>query len=229
MVSSGELSRKTGTVSGLGHATVRKILLICGVLASLLWIGSDILASLQYAGYSYTSQTVSELSAIGAPTRLLLIPLITAYEVLTAAFGLGILAKGSQKRLLRLTGILLIANAILAEVGGFFPMNLRGAEKTMTDVLHVVFGGGNVLFFLLSIGFGATAGGRGFRLYSLGTILVILFFGALTGMAGPQIAAGLPTPWLGIYERIVVYGYMLWAMSLAMVLVRAEKGPGPRR
>jgi hypothetical protein len=46
-------------------------------------------------------------------------------------------------------------------------------------------------------------------------------------MAGPQIAAGLPTPWLGVYERIVVYGYMLWAMSLAMVLLRAEKGRAP--
>ena len=57
--------------------TVRKVLLICGILSSLLWITGDILASIQYEGYSFISQTISELSAIGAPTRSFLIPLGT--------------------------------------------------------------------------------------------------------------------------------------------------------
>ncbi len=43
------------------HKSVRKVLLICGILAPLLWIGTDILAGTLYAGYSFTSQAISEL------------------------------------------------------------------------------------------------------------------------------------------------------------------------
>jgi hypothetical protein len=51
----------------------RKALLVSGVLASLLYLGTDVLAALLYEGYSYTDQTVSELSAIGSPTRHLVV------------------------------------------------------------------------------------------------------------------------------------------------------------
>lgn len=202
---------------------VRKVLLICGIISSLLWIGGDILAAMQYEGYSYTSQTISELSAIGAPTRSLLVPLGTIYEVLLFSFGLGVLATGSRKRALRFTGILLIAHAIVAQMSAFFPMNLRGAETTISDTMHIIFYSVIPLIILLIIGFGATANGKWFRIYSIGTILILILFGALTGMAGSRIAAGLPTPWVGICERINVYGYMLWVMVLAIILLRTEK------
>lgn len=199
---------------------VRKVLLICGILSSLLWIGGDILAAMQYEGYSYTSQTISELSAIGAPTRSFLTTTGTIYEVFLFAFGLGVVATGSRKRALRFTGILLIAHAILAMVSTFFPMNLRGAEMTISDTMHIIFYTVIPLVILLIIGFGATANGKWFCIYSIGTILILILFGALTGMAAPRVAAGLPTPWIGIYERINVYGYMLWVLVLAILLLR---------
>jgi len=48
---------------------VRKILLICGILSSLLYIAMNIFVAMLRANYSSASQTVSELSAIDAPTR----------------------------------------------------------------------------------------------------------------------------------------------------------------
>jgi hypothetical protein len=40
---------------------LRKILLVCGILSSLLYVGIDALAVLQYGNYhSYTSQAISE-------------------------------------------------------------------------------------------------------------------------------------------------------------------------
>ena len=51
---------------------LRKVLLLCGILSSLVYIAADIFAARRYPGYRYTAQTVSELSAIGAPTRPLL-------------------------------------------------------------------------------------------------------------------------------------------------------------
>ena len=80
-----------------------------------------------------------------------------------------------------------------------------------------------VLLILLFIGFGATAEGKWFQLYSIGTILTLLVFGALAGIQGPRIAANLPTPWLGITERINVYSAMLWVLVLAVVLLRERK------
>ena len=44
-------------------------LLLCGIFSSLIYAGMNILCGMRYDGYSFTSQTVSELSAIDAPTR----------------------------------------------------------------------------------------------------------------------------------------------------------------
>jgi hypothetical protein len=202
--------------------TVGKSLLVCGVLSSLLWVGADILAAMLYTGYSYTSQAISELSAIGAPTKSLLATTGIIYEVLLLAFGLGVLVTAGQKPTLRITGILLITHAVLAMVSFFFPMNLREAEKTISDTMHVIIYTLIPLVILFIIWFGSTANGKWFRIYSIGTILVLILFGALAGMAGPRIAAGLPTPWMGIYERINTYGYMLWVIVLAVVLLRKK-------
>lgn len=58
-------------VDTVGHEMnmVRKALLVCGILSSLLYVAIDIYGALQFEGYSYASQAISELTAIGAPTR----------------------------------------------------------------------------------------------------------------------------------------------------------------
>ena len=53
----------------------------------------------------------------------------------------------------------------------------------------------------------------------------MLIFGALAGMQGPRIAASLPTPYLGITERINVYSAMLWVLVLGLVLLRSPITP----
>jgi len=39
------------------------------------------------------------------------------------------------------------------------------------------------------------------------------------------VEAQLPTPWLGIIERISVYSPMLWILVLAILLLQAKKKP----
>ena len=50
---------------------LHKPLLVSGILASLIYVVANIACAMRYEGYSSVSQTVSELSAIGAPTRTL--------------------------------------------------------------------------------------------------------------------------------------------------------------
>ena len=48
---------------------VRKTLLGCGIVSSVLYVVTDVLGTLRYRSYSYADQTFSELTAQGAPTR----------------------------------------------------------------------------------------------------------------------------------------------------------------
>jgi hypothetical protein len=75
---------------------------------------------------------------------------------------------------------------------------------------------------LLAIGFGAAAFGKRFRLYSIATLLTVLVFGALTFLDAPRVGANLPTPWLGVGERINLGMFLLWVVVLATALLRAR-------
>jgi hypothetical protein len=199
---------------------VKKTLLICGIISSLLYVGTDILLALHWEGYSYADQAISELSAIGAPTRPLWIAMSFLFNPLVIAFGAGVRWSAGGKRSLRVTGILLIVWGAIGFVWLFFPMHLRGAEFSATDTMHLVMSGMTVLLITLFIGFGSGARGKWFRLYSILTILALLGFGALVGLQAPRVAAGLPTPWMGVMERVSVYSPMLWVIVLAAVLLR---------
>lgn len=201
--------------------TTKKVLLICGILSSLLYIGTDILASIGWEAYSYTDQAISELMAIGAPTRPFVVLPFTLYNPLVIAFGIGVWLSAGEKRSQRITGVLLVAYGMFSLTGPFFPMHQRGAEGSITDIMHIIITVALVLSMVLFIGFGAVTRGKGFRLYSMGTLLILVVFGALAFMQGPQIAAGLPTPWFGVIERMNIYTSMLWVLVLAVSLLRA--------
>jgi len=198
---------------------LRKLLLIYGILSSLLYVAINILVPMAWDGYNAVSQTVSELSAIGAPTRPLWLWLVIPYTLLSIAFGCGVWLSGERNRPLRIVGGLLIVNGV---IGIFWPpMHLRGAEFTWTDTLHIVFSIVTVVIFMLEIGFGAAAFGKRFRFYSIATMIVMIGFGMLTAFDAPRIAANLPTPWIGVWERISIGAYVVWVMALAAALLRA--------
>jgi hypothetical protein len=206
--------------------TVRQVLLICGILSSLLYVAMNVFVAMQWEGYNSASQTVSELSAIGAPTRSLWVLLGIPYTLLVTAFGWGVWASARRNRPLRVVGGLMVACGVIGFAWPLAPMHLRGAEFTLTDTMHIVLAMVTVLLYLLVLGFGAAAFGKRFRLYSIATMVILGAFGALTGLDGPRIAANLPTPWVGVWERINIGVFLLWVVVLAMALLRAEKGQG---
>jgi hypothetical protein len=202
----------------------RRLALLCGAASAPLYFGMDVLVSLLYDGYSYTDQAISELSAVGAPTRSLWLALSPAYSLLVLAFGLGVWTSAGAKRALRVVGACAVGVALTGIVWPFAPMHQREALAagggTFSDTLHLIVSGVNTVLFLLSLSFGATALGRRFRLYSIATIVAVLLFGGLNALAAPKVADNEPTPWIGIYERIAVEGSMLWYTVLAIALLR---------
>ena len=203
---------------------VRKILLGCGIVSSVLYIATVLLAPRRWEGYSSSSQTVSELIAINAPTSPLVVPLFLTYSVLVIAFGMGVWASAGRKLALRVAAVGLIGKEVLGFVVTlFFPIHLRGVKATLTDNMHGILTGVGVLFMLLAIGFGAAAFGKWFRIYSIATFLLLVVGGVLTGLDQPKLEPNLPTPWMGVWERINIYAYMLWVVVLAIALLRAQK------
>lgn len=217
----------SGSTGFLAKVTSRKILLLCGILSSLLYVVINIVVPVQYDGYNAASQTISELSAIGAPTRMLWVILVTVYLLLLAAFGYGVWKSASQNRPLRIVGGLLLSQGIL----GLFcpPMHQRevvaAGGGTLTDTVHIVFGTLTILLMLLTIGFGAEAFGTRFRRFSIVSIAILLNFAVLTGLASPRMAGNLPTPWLGIWERSLISVFLFWVILLASTLLRLETTP----
>jgi len=171
------------------------------------------------------TQTVSELSAIDAPTRPLWFPLGIAYTLLIAAFGWGVLQSAEGNRMLRITGILMILHGVLGLT--WSPMHQRevlaAGGGTFTDTWHIVMSVVTVLLMFLSIGFGAAAVGKRFRVYSITTILVFIVFGVLTFFEAPGIDKNLPTPFIGLWERINIAAFMVWLLVFAMILLRVPK------
>jgi len=216
------------TINEPGWIGARRASLACGVVSSLLYVISiDVIAALRYPDYhGYTSQMVSELMAVGAPTRTLLVWLFVPYNLLVLAFAVGVLASVKGKRATRLAATALVAYGVVSTAGLLLtPMDLRGTVDSSRDTLHIAATFVMSIFIVASIAFGAFGRGTRFRLYSFATIATVCVFGALAGyLAGPMPG---PTPWLGLAERVNIYATMLWISVFAVSLLRdAALSPG---
>jgi hypothetical membrane protein len=207
-----------------------KLLLICGALSSLLYIAMNIVVPMQWPGYSAFSQVVSELSAIDAPTRTLWVVLVVPYGLLLLAFAWGIWRSARESRSLRIVAALMFIGGVI----GFAwpPMHVRevlaAGRGTLSDQLHIAFTVVWGVFALLEMGFAAAAFGRRFRVYTIASAIILLLFGGFTGMYGTRISANLPTPWVGVWERINIGVFMVWVIVLAIGLLRRQAATAPR-
>lgn len=215
------------------------MLLICGIASPLLYALADFLAGMRWESYSFRDQTISELGAIGAPSRALFSALLVPVYVLLAAFGYGVRkSAGGRRRLARVGGLLVVLGIMALAVGQFVPMRARGTEQGLTGAMHLVEGSVATLIILLAMGLAATVFERAFRIYTVVSLAVVLGFGAWSGMDALRVEAGMDTPWLGVRERIFWYAYQLWFIVLASTLLGernagsglggAATGPAPR-
>jgi hypothetical protein len=206
------------------HSRLQKALLLCGMLSSLFYACMDVIGGTRWKDYNWLSNEFSRLSAIGAPSRTIHLLLNPIYILLVIAFGLGVWRSASRRRALRVVGSALVTYALVSFVWPqFFPEDLSAPVSAFTNTMHIILTFVTVFSWMLILGFAATAFGRRFRIYSIATLLTVLICGALTGSQAPALAAGQPTPWLGLTERINIYSFMLWVVMLAITLLRFQE------
>lgn len=227
------MDQQTGKHSA-GSPALR-LLLLCGILSSLLYAAMNVIVPLYYPGYSSVSQTISELSAIGAPSRTLWIVLGSFYTLLVTSFGWGIWTAAGTNTKLRVVGGLMVAYGLSGILWFFAPMHQRevlaAGGGTIEDVMHIVLSVATSLLYFTALGFGAAAFGKRFRVYTFATMLLLFGSGMLLSRDGPRIQMDLPTPWVGVTERIMLGIVMLWIAVLSVKLLRRRPDlhQGPAR
>ena len=201
--------------------TLRLVLLACGIASALLYAAMLVIVPMFWAGYSSASQTVSELSALDAPSARLWTTLGIIWSLLYAAFGFGVRLSAESNRALRVVGTAIVVSAI---VGVFWPPMhrrevLAAGGGTLTDTLHIVWTIMNGVFTLVAMAFGAAGSRERFRRFSIASILVVLVAGLITSVDSPGVSMNLATPWIGVWERINIGVWLLWVLVLAVVLL----------
>jgi hypothetical protein len=130
-----------------------------------------------------------------------------------------------------MVGLLLLASVLLGLLWPFAPMHQRevlaAGGGTFGDTLHKILGVGTVLLFALTVAFGGAAFGKRFRFYSFVTIALSFVFGMLTGIQASRLSENLPTPYIGLFERISIAAYMTWLVVLALMLLRPREANAP--
>lgn len=202
-----------------------RALLSCGIASSLIYAVTEIIASQRYAGYVWTARMVSDLFAVSAPTRDFVTMPMLGYNVLIMAFGAGVWLR-SGNRLLRWAGVTFVAYGI-AGMLGFFIFSLDYTVKGSGADMHMVMTFLLILFMFAFIVLAAVGSGRAFRIYSAVTTLVIIGGAAMAGSQIPKIEAHMPTPGLGIWERLNIYSMLLWVAVFAVMLMRGRIGSTP--
>ena len=209
---------------------VINVLLGCGIAYPVGYVvANDVIAASRYPGYSRRNQAISELSAVGAPTRGFITKTLPLFTALTAAYGVGVRARAADRRSLRVAGTVLLASGATSVAWLPFPMSSRrdiaSGKASSNDVGHLVLTGLTVAEIVALLGSGAAAFGPKFRAYSLASATVVLGSGALTSRQAANLSHGKPTPAMGLYERASIGSWLQWMAVLAVTLLREKRPP----
>jgi hypothetical protein len=196
---------------------LQKVLLTSGLLAPLLYFGTDRLVGHLIPGYSFSAQSISDLSAIGSPQRWLAVLLTVAACVFMTAFGVGIWLISDQVLLLRAVSVLIIGNAIPGLIATlFFPTHYEVRPNFVSTGVLIMFS--SVLCSILAMVLGAIAIKGWFRIFSISIPTAFILFAILRFATEKNSPAGEAVSLIGAQERTMSYSYLLWVFVLSIYL-----------
>ncbi len=202
---------------------LQKILLSCGILAPLLYLGTDLLAGKLLKGYSFSAQSMGELGAAGSPVRPLVAALTLVAGAFMIAFGVGVWRETGPSILPRIVAGLILGNAVTGLVATiFFPNRFGVRPEFGTPGVLLMFL--SVLCFVLAMIIGAVAFHDWMRILSIIIPTAYVLLAILRFATAASSAAGAAVL-IGTQERTMGYSFLLWTMALAIyLLLLSSKG-----
>ena len=196
---------------------LQKVLLYFGIIAPVISLGTDLLAGNLLKGYSFSAQSISELSAEGSQTRTFVAALTLIASVFLIAFGIGIWWTANQVLLPRIVGGFVIVNAITGVVVTlFFPT--RFGERPLFGSVGVILMFISVVSFVLAMVFGIFAFNGWLRILSI-MIPMSYFILAVLRFKTAALAAEAVSL-IGAQERTMSYSFLFWIIALAIYLLQ---------
>ena len=199
----------------------QRILYLCGVFSSVLFISTIILGGALRPGFSHISDTISELFSPGSPNKRPLDTLHTASAILGTLFGFGVLlfvrGSGHSGTVGIIGAVLIIATGLVnIATATIFPQDAWGSPATFPGEMHKVLAGVLALLsmsstLLLGIWLKRTGIFPGFGTYSFITFAIVLLTGGFA-------ITKLGTPIMGLTERITIAAGMQWTIALSLTM-----------
>lgn len=198
-----------------------RLLLSCGILASLLYLGTDLWAGKLLKGYSFSAQSMSELGADGSPTRQLVVVLTLAAGACLIVFGVGIWQTSASAILSRIVAGLIIGNAVAGLIATlFFPNRFQVRPEFGTPGVLLMFL--SVLCFVLVMVVGAAAFHGWMRVLSIAIPVAYVLLAILRFATAASSTLGT-TVLIGAQERTMAYSFLVWVTALAIYLLMSNK------
>jgi hypothetical protein len=172
---------------------------------------------------------VSDLIAAGSAHKTLLDPLFALYNLLTAAFSVGLLKKMridnlSGKGMGMAGALFLLVEGLVGFVTLFFPEDVggMGASISFIGTMHIILAGLSSLTSMLSIlfiglWFWKNPHLRRFGIYSFTSLALVFVSG---GLAAVSISTGSALS--GLMERITIGGFLQWILVIAWFMYSSD-------
>lgn len=199
----------------------------CGLLeivALLSYTVAVVFSPLDYPGYNWMAQAVSDLSAANAPSLRLWNQLSSLYNISILICAMMVCAgiQGKGSRLLR-SGIYLFTAMEWISAAGFsmFPLSDSGYAGTFQDKMHILSTILVVLLSIVSLVILIIAGVKRKEYRSFGVFAGIALGMMLVGALGMNI---VPEEYFGVVERFSVFAAVGYNAVMGIELFRMDLG-----
>ena len=207
---------------------------ICGVLSLLSYLAMVVFSPLAYPGYDWMRMAVSELSAVGAPSRELAAQLNSLFGPcgIVSVVAVCVAVVGCRTRKLRLGVYCFAAMEWLCTVGySCFPWVSAADHLIFQNFMHLAITVLVVLLSIVSLVLIAVSA-RKENLRSLGVWAALCLAAMLVGAVGSNV---FPQSVFGIFERLstisavvfnAVLGWYLFAGKLGKMAAAGDASTG---
>ena len=195
---------------------------LLGIVALLSYTVAVVFSPLDYPGYNWMAQAVSDLSASNAPSLGLWNQLSSLYNICTLICAMMVCAgiQGKGSRLLRSGIYLFTAMEWISAVGfSMFPLSDSGYAGTFQDKMHILSTILVVLLSIVSLVILIIAGVKRKEYRSFGVFAGIALGMMLVGALGMNI---VPKEYFGVVERFSVFAAVGYNAVLGVELFRID-------
>lgn len=197
---------------------------LLGIVALLSYTVAVVFSPLDYPGYNWMAQAVSDLSAANAPSLRLWNQLSSLYNISILICAMMVCAgiQGKGSRLLR-SGIYLFTAMEWISAAGFsmFPLSDSGYAGTFQDKMHILSTILVVLLSIVSLVILIIAGVKRKEYRSFGVFAGIALGMMLVGALGMNI---VPEEYFDVVERFSVFAAVGYNAVLGIELFRMDLG-----